>query len=268
MKKNSVWKFIVNLIVTIVFFISLISLLLTLFDSTKRSLYFETFTALLSLFSGYVLYIYNNSNNVFFGVNKFLVHFSRQTVRWEISYRVIGISTTDIRSVELELLDTLKKKGRVINDSRREESRVIKFENSHGILGEFDLRWNETIEENYSLSIIFKSQTSHKDVRKQWEFYRIVTDETLKVISEESNNKKKSYEEKSYYTISLRMDKNPFYLLTIKTYDKPQNIKFNLKFNVNGVKFESTNKKIVITTEDKDKVDTVLRDYVLLGKVS
>ena len=269
MKKTSLGKLILNIIVMIAFVVSLCTLVPSFFDREQKENIFKLTTTLISLLSGFILYIYNNSNTMFFWVNKFRTYFSFKTVRWEMSYRTPGLSIENTNKLKEELYRILKSKSiQILKDNKKEESRVIKFKNDRGIEAEFDLRWNEYVDDRFSMTIIFKSQTSHRDVRKQWSFYRNIIEETLKVISEESNYDKKPYEEKSYYTVSLNMEKNPFYLLTIKTYDKPKDIKFDLSFKIDGVNFKTTNKKIVLTTKDITKVDTVLKDYGMLGKVS
>lgn len=269
MKKTSLGKLILNIIVVIAFIISLCTLVPSLFDKEQKENTFKLVTTLISLFSGFILYIYNNSNTIFFWVNKLRTYFSFKTVRWEMTYRTPGLSIENAEKLKEELCRILESKSiQVLKDDEKEESKIIKFKNDKGIEAEFELRWNKGIDDKLSMTIIFRSQTSHSDVRKQWSFYRNIIEETLKVISEESNYNKKPYEEKSYYTVSLNMEKNPFYLLTIKTYDKPKDIKFDLSFKVDGVNFKTTNKKIVLTTNDITKVDTVLKDYVMLGKVS
>lgn len=269
MKKTSLGKLILNIIVVVAFATSLYTLFPSLFDKKQQGDTFKIVTTLISLISGFILYIYNNSNTIFFWTNKFRTYFSFKTVRWEMSYKALGLSSENIKNVSKELYQILEGKNiHILKDSEKEESRLIKFKNDNGIEAEFELRWNEDINKRFSMTTIFRSQTSHRDVRKQWSFYRFVLEETLKVSSQESNYNKKPYEEKSYYTVSLNMEKNPFYLLTIKTYDKPKDIKFNLSFKADEVDFETTNQKIVITTKNIEKVDTVLKDYVMLGKVS
>lgn len=271
MKKNNKLKIVGNIIFTLLFVTSFLYSVIKLFSSFKSndlSSIYETLSSIVSFTLGYSLYIYNNSNNIFFWVNRFMARRSRKTVRWEISYNTILNSKSDVLMAVDNLTDSLKKSGKIIKDLPREESRIIEFEDANLITSEFDFRYDEIQENKYKLFILFKSQTSQKDVLKQWNFYRKVIDETFYDLVQVNNNKTKPYEEKSYYTVSLRMDKNPFYLLTIKTYDKPQDIKFNLKFSVDGVKFNSTNNKIVIVTEDNEKVESVLKNYVLLGKVT
>lgn len=269
MKKTSLGKFILNIIVTVAFVISLCTLVPSFFDEKQQDSTFKLVTTLISLISGFILYIYNNSNTIFFWINRIKTKFSRETVRWEMSYRTPALSIKNIQKLKRELCQILESKNiSILKDDEKEESRIIKFKNDKGIEADFELRWNQGVDERFSMTTIFKSQTSHKDVPKQWSFYRSVIEETFKVISQESNYDKEPYEEKSYYTVSLNMEKNPFYLLTIKTYDKPKDIKFDLSFKVDGVNFKTTNNKIVITTNDIEKVDTVIKNYVMLGKVS
>ncbi|EMF0217177.1 hypothetical protein NSY02_001222 [Enterococcus hirae] len=271
MKKNNKLKILGNVIFTLLFVVSLIYSvikILSSFKSNDLSSIYDTLASTVSFAFGYGLYIYNNSNNIFFWVNRCRARYSRETVGWEISYNTILKSKEDILSATENLTASLKKSGKIRKDLKREESRIIEFEDKDLIVSEFNLRYDEVQDNRYKLFILFKSQTSHRDVLKQWKFYRKVIDETFCDLIQVNNNKTKPHEEKSYYTVSLRMDKNPFYLLTIKTYDQPQDIKFNLKFSVDGVKFNSTNNKITIVTEDNEKVEGVLKNYVLLGKVT
>lgn len=269
MKKANIGKIIVNIIIICAYSYSLFVIIPGFFDEEKKVEFYKLVTTLLSTTSGFVIYMYNNFKFVFLMWNKLKIRFSNKTVRWEMTYRTPQVTFDDIKKVNAELIKVIKEKKTIITkEINRDESKIITISNSRNIESVFDVRWNKKDNTNYSFTIIFKSQTSHIEVRKQWDFYKSVIDETLQVIPRESNHEKKPSEHKSYYTVSLNMEKNPFYLLTIKTYDKPSNIKFDLSFKADGVTFKTSNGKIVITTEDPIKVNTVLKNYVLLGKVS
>lgn len=68
MKKTSLGKLILNIIVMIAFVVSLCTLVPSFFDREQKENIFKLTTTLISLLSGFILYIYNNSNTMFFGL--------------------------------------------------------------------------------------------------------------------------------------------------------------------------------------------------------
>lgn len=260
--ENSIWKKIANGIVFIYGLISLIVFVCTLIKN--KSLSWNSLNSLIALVGGLIVYFYNNSNIFFIYWHKFLSAISKETVNWEMTY----ISYTDydtVQEINRNLKKFLRKNGK-IHETRRSDSTEYKLTTKNGY--ESTLLFQFDNSETTQVSVQMNSQSSSKEVNKQWDFFTELVDSIFKGKNQINSNEVTSFENQPYYYVNIKLAKSPFYKLLIRSYEKPTSLNFTLKFKDGGLNVTNTNNELNATSENRNEISGLLSKYITLSKVT
>lgn len=265
--RNSPWKVAINGFVVL---IGIASLVTTWFPKISvGNVSISGILTTITVLGISSVYFYNNSSYAFIFFRRFCAWRENGTVKWRVKYQTGRITDRDIIVLRDQLEGLLRDKGRIKARTKvNPTSTFVKYEyeSKGGLESSFNLSWNKQ-EDGYFVVLKQSSQTSYRDVKRIWESFCEISDESFRVIPEADNRTLGSNANHSSYHLVLGLEKSPFYRLTLRTYDKPEKLSFTLRFKEGDSNIEVVDKQLTLTTPHKKEVDKVLKNYITLSGV-
>ena len=244
--------------------VTLVRLIQSIFNPDEKSNLFENVSSLIAVVGTGFMYFYNNDNFFFLKINKIIGRLFGKTSNWTMTYRVPSKDIKDFNVVNSVLESSFPQNTTVRKRELKDELSVIHIESAHGLESTIKLIWND----DFGITLKMECQAAQKDVVSQWNKFKSICEKSFRVISLCDDTKIQNYQSKAHYIVKIKISKNPFYLLLVRSYDTPKDVKYTLKFTIDDARIESSNGQMVISTKDPERVDKIIKDYVVISSVS
>lgn len=265
--RNSVIKMIRNLIVVTIGVCSLISTWLPNFTvlGHQVSSWLTTGTIVGLIY----VYLTNNSNLFFLYWRKFCTWLINDTVGWSFKYQADGYSEHDLVNLRKNVKAILRSSGRIksIQSSVNSTIETIVFNTNGGLETKYTITWDERDQDKFFVTLGQNAQSGYRTLNSFWGQFEQLKGKSFRNIAEQNDSELEKYDNHSSYHLRLKLEKNPFYRLTLRSYDKPTNLDFRLNFKENEASITVSNNELVVTSPDKLDVKKILKNYITLSRV-
>lgn len=212
--------------------------------------YKTTMVAIPAVFLIFKIY-YDKSKYVFVFVRKIFAWAKNPGVHWSCSYLYYLEKNINFNDISRKYVDELRNSGYHIKNINNSECR-LSF-----TIDDSDI--NIYYESESMIKIEFGSNISYRESIEIFENQFYTYKRPLENLTANTNEK--------IYTINLKFKKyNPFYSLYIKNYaDIKVNI-FVLRYNINNLDIEISDKEMVIRSDDEKSIQKALKNYLIVSE--
>lgn len=242
-----------QILIVVVSVIVIISIVVTIFQPKFVGTYkevFETGITVIGLLAFLAQFLYNKSIYVFILINKGLNYICNPGLTWQMT------ANLEVEYIEQDVLDQF------FRQVYTEYSNNAQVNHHTPMKLQFDLNL-----ENISVEV--KSMTNIRISTKANINYRESRDQIEQtfnwLLNSLKNINRNRLIEENYSLRIVFKKKNPFYKLYIKTFEKENDVDFNLSYRVDNVSFYVNNTSIEATSKDFDVIKKVSKDYIVLS---
>lgn len=231
----------------------------------------DAINTIIAAILAYSQFLYSNSKNVFIFVNKILSNLKNDTVVWKGSYK---FSLWSDNYFFCEHVKSLKKriekkftKGKIKHLKINKTSATFKFFDK-GYSRDISLYVDKIGEDMYQIRFSYECSLSYRDSKQEIERFSELLSEVSKGYSVIGSDEAEDNSQLDLYSVKISFSKfNPFYRLTVKNISDVEDINFTLKFIDDETTVEIGNNTLSASAKKKEKLLSVLKNYVALSSI-
>ncbi|MGX7108317.1 hypothetical protein [Facklamia miroungae] len=217
------------------------------------------FTELASLVFLIFNFVYKNINTIFEKVERLKMYLLNPTVDWDIQtiYHIDELDENFINKVFEKLsneYDTFKMPDSYLENLSKY---YIDIENNRYTLSIENMPISDLLEIRFMQNYRISYRESYKNLH--YEYSKIEQD--IRMVFSNTKSIK--------FLLTIKFDElNPFYKITLKTYNKLTKFTFNMKYTIEGCDVRVKNNEMTISSDCLKKVEDISKKYIALSNNS
>lgn len=226
---------------------------------------FQNVILTFSVITAWGQFLYNNSNDVFIFLNKYIISFFLNTTSAWTASHLYYVKDFDMEKEYKCLIDVLTENGWEIQKKKCSKDIIEITGKLNNIPRTFQIFKNEKIDFT-RIRFQYSSAVNSKRAMVEWKRFKKVATDFEQELPLMKQTLPQEY--KTIYTISIKLDKyNPFYRLSLRHLEKPKNMDFRLTFTENDVDIKIEPHTIEASGQNIEDIEQVISDYIVMSRL-